>query len=218
MNPIENQQFLELRKGARVVEEDAHGEKVLQLPDGTYLKLFRRKRLLTSAALYPYAQRFADNTRRLALLGIPCPHILAVYRIASILRDAVHYEPLPGQTIRELLTEDNAELRVQLARFIATLHEHGIYFRSLHLGNIVLTPARALGLIDVADLRCLDAPLSRRMRLRNFHHLLRYPQDSAWLLQDDALTFIQAYLASSSIQLKAEAFWRQLGSIGKSAP
>lgn len=218
MNSIENQQFLDLREGARVVEEDAHGEKVLQLPDGSYLKLFRRKRLLTSAALYPYAQRFADNTRRLTHLGIPCPRTLAVYRIASILRDAVHYEPLPGQTIRQLLTEDNAELRLQLARFIANLHEHGVYFRSLHLGNIVFTPTHTLGLIDVADLRCLDGPLSRRMRLRNFNHLLRYPQDSAWLLEDNALTFIETYLASSSIQLKAEAFWRQLGSIGKPAP
>jgi hypothetical protein len=218
MNSLEHQQFLDLRQGARVLEADAHGDKVLQLPDGTYLKLFRRKRLLTSAALYPYAQRFADNTGRLAQLGIPCPRILAVYRIASISRDAVHYEPLPGQTLRQLLTEDNPELRLRLARFIAKLHEQGIYFRSLHLGNIVLTPEGALGLIDIADLRCLDAPLSRRMRLRNFHHLLRYSQDSAWLLQDNPMTFIQAYVASSSIQLKADAFWRQLGLVDKPAP
>ncbi|MDT3721479.1 phosphotransferase [Pseudomonas oryzihabitans] len=218
MNSLEHQQFLDLRQGARVLEADAHGDKVLQLPDGTYLKLFRRKRLLTSAALYPYAQRFADNTRRLAQLGIPCPRILAVYRIVSISRDAVHYEPLPGQTLRQLLTEDNPELRLRLARFIAQLHEQGIYFRSLHLGNLVLTPDGALGLIDIADLRCLDAPLSRRMRLRNFHHLLRYSQDSAWLLQDNPMTFIQAYVASSSIQLNAEAFWRHLGLVDKPAP
>lgn len=218
MNSLEHQQFLDLRQGARVLEADAHGEKVLQLPDGTYLKFFRRKRLLTSAALYPYAQRFADNTGRLVQLGIPCPRILAVYRIASISRDAVHYEPLPGQTLRQLLTEDNPALRLQLAHFIAKLHEQGIYFRSLHLGNIVLTPEGTLGLIDVADMRCLAAPLSRRMRLRNFHHMLRYYQDSAWLLQDSLMTFIQAYEASSSVKLKTETFWQQLGLVDKSAP
>ncbi|WP_323149305.1 toluene tolerance protein [Pseudomonas oryzihabitans] len=218
MKPLERRQFLELREGAQVLEADAYGEKVLQLPDGTYLKLFRRKRLLTSAALYPYAQRFADNTGRLAHLGIPCPRILAVYRITSIARDAVHYEPLPGQTLRQLMTEDSPELRLRLALFIAKLHEQGIYFRSLHLGNIVLTPCGTFGLIDIADLRCLDAPLSRRMRLRNFHHMLRYSQDSAWLLKDNSMAFIQAYVASSSIKLKAETFWQQLGLVDKPAP
>ena len=46
------------------------------LQDGTLLKLFRRKRLITSAAIWPYAQRFADNAKKLEKLGIPCPKII----------------------------------------------------------------------------------------------------------------------------------------------
>jgi phage gp46-like protein len=53
--------YLALRADATVLERDLHGDKVLQLADGSYLKLFRRKRLISSAAWYPYAQRFADN-------------------------------------------------------------------------------------------------------------------------------------------------------------
>ena len=48
--------------------------------------------------------------------------------------------------------------------------------------------------------------------------MLRYYQDSAWLLQDSLMTFIQAYEASSSVKLKTETFWQQLGLVDKSAP
>tara|TARA_R110002124_G_scaffold285001_1_gene462984 strand:+ start:1155 stop:1358 length:204 start_codon:yes stop_codon:yes gene_type:complete len=49
----------------------------------------------------------------------------------------------------------------------------------LHLGNIILTPQGELGLIDISDMRCLNRPLSKRMRTRNYHHLLRYEEDWA---------------------------------------
>src|SRR5690606_35574721 len=65
----------------------------------------------------------------------------------------------------------------RLAEFITHLHECGVYFRSLHMGNIVLTPDNQLGLIDISDMRCLGRPLSRRMRDRNYRHLLRYEND-----------------------------------------
>lgn len=92
-----------MREGAEVLEADRHGDKVLRLADGSILKIFRRKRLITSAALYPYAQRFANNAETLAKLGIPVPRIIAVGRIQEIARDAVHYEPLAGKTLREML-------------------------------------------------------------------------------------------------------------------
>ena len=38
--------------GAEVLEQDAHGLKVLRLPDGDMLKLFRVKRRWSSARLY----------------------------------------------------------------------------------------------------------------------------------------------------------------------
>lgn len=178
--------FQQLRAGATVVEYDRHGDKVLRLPDGTLLKLFRRKRLISSAAWYPYAQRFADNCGKLAALGIPCPETITVFRVPEIARDVVHYLPLPGQTIRQILSaglpdEQASDLRAQLGRFIAGLHHRGVYFRSLHLGNIVQTPAGALGLIDIADLVVRRRPLSQSAIRRNMQHLLRYPADVAWL-------------------------------------
>lgn len=179
--------FLKLRQGACIVEADRYGEKVLLLVDGSYLKLFRRKRLLSSASWYPYARRFADNTRELARLGIPCPEVIDLYRLPQIERDAVHYRALAGETIRRMVAagmpEPQAEpLRHQLRRFVDRLHELGIYFRSCHLGNIVLTPQGELGLIDVADLTVCRGALGTLKRRRNFRHILRDARDRNWLL------------------------------------
>ncbi|WP_433738370.1 toluene tolerance protein [Pseudomonas putida] len=195
MQALDHTRYLALREGAQVLEADGSGDKVLRLTDGSILKLFRRKRLLTSAVWYPYAKRFADNCVALRERQIPCPSIRQVYRIPSIERDAVHYDPLPGQTLRQLLNaqEDADPLRGQLGVFIATLHERGIYFRSAHLGNIVLTPEHQLGLIDIADLRVYCRPLRKTLRLRNFKHMVRYPQDRQWLLDAQGKVFMQHY-------------------------
>lgn len=169
--------------GSRVLESDRYGEKVLSLNNGCYLKLFRRKRLLSSAAWYPYAQRFADNAVALAERGIPCPDVIDVFRIPHITRDAVYYRPLPGQTLRQLLKAGNAtdSLREKLFSFVEELHQLGVYFRSLHLGNIVLTTDEKFGLIDIADMRISRYPLNRFERQRNLRHLCRNAEDTDWL-------------------------------------
>jgi hypothetical protein len=178
--------YLALRSGATVIERDGHGDKVLQLANGSYLKLFRRKRLISSAAWYPYAERFADNAIALKRRGIACPEVIAVYRIPDIARDAVHYWPLVGKTLRHIVRSesDTAGLHEMLGHFITRLHEAGVYFRSLHLGNIVLTPDEELGLIDIADLKAESRPLSNYQRRRNFQHLNRDPQDQSWLARN----------------------------------
>lgn len=192
---LSHDEYLALRAGAQVLEYDRHGDKVLQLVDGSYLKLFRRKRLISSAAWYPYAKRFADNALALAEREIPCPQVMGLYRIPSVSREAVRYRPLQGQTLRQLIRSgaDSAGLRARLGRFVAELHEAGIYFRSLHLGNIVLTPTGELGLIDIADLRAARRPIPLHRRRRNLQHLLRDEQDRAWLFGDDDTGFNRAY-------------------------
>ena len=181
MQQLSREQYAAWRENADVLEQDDHGEKVLRLADGTFLKLFRRKSWLSKTAFYPPARRFADNAAQLQKLGIPCPKVIQLYRLHDPYRSVVHYEPLAGETLRHLLRDDagldQLELFARLAEFITHLHELGVYFRSLHMGNIILTPDNELGLIDISDMRCLGRPLSRRMRDRNYQHLLRYESD-----------------------------------------
>lgn len=193
--------FETLVSGGKIVEADGFGPKVYLLPDSTYLKIFRRKRWLSSAMWSPYAQRFSENCRALAARGVPCPEIIAIYRIPSIERDAVHYRPLPGQTVRQILKQcldapEAAALRRQLGGFVAHLHGLGVYFRSLHLGNVVRTPQGELGLIDTADMRIFRRGLGRLLRARNLKHMRRHAEEGGWLGADGE--FFIAYRQASA--------------------
>lgn len=185
MQQLDHDQYLALRKGGKVIEQDGHGDKVIILPDGTFLKLFRRKRLISSAAIWPYAQRFADNAAKLKQLGIPCPKMINVYRIPSIQRDAVHYHPLPGLTLRQLRNGEGncpADIREQFWAFVDKVHDLGIYFRSMHLGNVVLTPEGELGLIDISDMKIKHRKLNKRMKKRNQSHMQKNSCDQ-WIFE-----------------------------------
>lgn len=184
MHKLDHNDYLALRENCKVIEQDGFGDKVMILADGTFLKLFRRKRLITSAAIWPYAQRFADNAKKLEALGIPCPKIIQVYRIPSIERDAVHYHPLPGKTLRDLYrgdTEYPDNLRERFLSFVEHVHNLGVYFRSIHLGNVVLTPNDELGLIDISDMKIFRRPLNQWQRKRNWAHIQKDITDKTWL-------------------------------------
>ena len=90
--------FDQLTHGAQVLEADSHGAKVYLLADGNFLKVFRRKRLISSALLRPYSQRFVDNAARLAQLGIPTLEVISQHKLDMPGRTAVLYRPLPGRT------------------------------------------------------------------------------------------------------------------------
>lgn len=169
--------FDTLTAGAKVLEADSHGAKVYLLADGNILKLFRRKRLFSSALLRPYSARFIANAQRLQQLGVPTLKVLQHYRLDKPGMTAVLYEPLPGRNLRQLM--DTAEFTWQeslepLIALIRQLHRCGVYFRSLHLGNVIVTPEGALGLIDMADMSFTRGPLSRRLIKRNLEHFSRY--------------------------------------------
>ncbi len=204
MRALAYSDYQALRSDAEVIEADFFGDKVLRLADGNFMKLFRRKRLISSAAFFPYAKRFASNALTLQKRGIPCPQVLATYRVGDIARDVVHYHPLPGQTLRHLIAEpgrfNDAALIRQFGRFVAELHNQGIYFRSLHLGNVVMTPQNELGLIDIADMKTLRRPLRKSLCLRNFQHMRRYRNDHAWLLQKQGELFFESYIEYSQHQ------------------
>ncbi len=203
MKKLSKDDFAALREGATVIEADLNGDKVLLLADGTYLKLFRVKRLFTTARFYPYSKRFVKNVRKLMEKGIPTVTVVETYRIPSISRTAVHYYPLTGKTLRKLDKLDMI-LANKLGKFIRELHEKGVYFRSLHLGNIVVSQENRLGLIDVADMKVFNKPLPSDMRKRSFDHLARYQNDVA-LLQEEAYSFYKGYF-DGQYDLDLEAY------------
>jgi len=163
-----------------VLEKDSRGVKVVRLADGNILKIFRSRRHPFLVRLQPDACRFSEHARRLQSLDIKTPQIVEV---SWIDRDkaisACVYQPLVGQPLDKVLNSNRTlfdALLPQLAAYIHGLHQRGIYFRSLHLGNILHTPDGGFGLIDFLDLRFKDRPLGRMLVRRNFRHLHGYLQ------------------------------------------
>lgn len=207
---MDEAEFAALRASAEVLEEDGFGLKVLQLADGRIMKLFRLKGPLSSSHWLPYSARFVRNAGTLQRLGIPTVADARRFELPSLARTGVLYQPLPGETLRRLgvggaLTEGDCALAGQL---LAQLHREGILFRSIHLGNIVKTPAGAMGLIDIADLSRQPLPLLRSQRLRNFQHMFRPDEDHLYLKDSHKQALIDSYLEHAG-KLASDQDFRQ---------
>ncbi|MFG3691847.1 toluene tolerance protein [Stutzerimonas stutzeri] len=165
-----------LAKG-RILEQDARGPKVLALESEQILKIFYTRRRAIFARLKPPAERFARNCQGLSQRGISAPTILETLWLNQTEGlSACIYKPLPGQSLDRLIKEcDFLEANLSpLAAFILELHRKGVYFRSLHLGNILKVDEQRFGLIDVLDLKFHRSPLSQWLVRRNFDHLRNY--------------------------------------------
>ncbi|TWE01547.1 lipopolysaccharide kinase (Kdo/WaaP) family protein [Pseudomonas sp. AG1028] len=213
MKRIDAKQLDALLLGAKTIEEDGLGIKVARLDNGDFLKLYRRKRLLSSDLWDLPAQRFADNARDLLNLGITAPTVLDVLMISERRLSAVRYQPLPGDTLRNQLRQLDAGARAALVKqfgaFLGELHQHGVYFRSLHLGNVLLLPDGGFGLIDLSDMKLENRPLAPWKRRRNLQHILRYAEDIDWLTQQHLDNWLAGYAVSAN-QRNTERFSRDL--------
>ena len=182
-----------LVESAELIVADLNGPKVMRLANGNMIKLFRRKRLVSSAAFAPYAIRFVNNAFRLRELDIPTIKPLAILYCAQSNIHVVEYEPLEGYLLRGLLKQqEHEDLFAQTARFIAKLHRKGIYFRSLHFENIISHHGK-LGLIDVADMKIYPGHLRVSLGRRNFQHFLRYPMDAELIHKFGHDRFLRIY-------------------------
>lgn len=202
MQPLSTAGFAQMSSAAQVIEEDGLGPKVLRLADGSFLKLFRRRRWYTSGSFNPYSERFAVNSEQVRQAGIPTPQVLALYRLDDG-SSAVHYAPLPGHTLRQVLQGITAPavrqaLVERFGKFMAQLHEQGVYFRSLHLGNVLVLEDGEFGLIDLADLRVYPSPLRIALRQRNLRHMQRYTVDKRWLFEEHFDALLQGYAVTAS--------------------
>jgi len=199
---LDEESLTKLCDGATIIEQDGLGPKVLKLADGSFLKIFRRKQWLSSASLDPYGRRFVRNSLALTERHIETPEVLESFRLPDG-GTAVRYQPLPGKTLRQALIDapDIASRRLLVqgaGRFIGQLHEQGVYFRSLHLGNVLLLPSGRMALIDIADMRLFETALSANMRQRNLKHMQRYTQDRHWLFEEQADALMAGYAQAAS--------------------
>lgn len=161
-----------------MLEKDSKGPKVVKLANGDLLKIFRSRRHNLLVRLNPDAQQFYNKARRLRKLGISTPQVSDYFWLDPALGiSACLYQPLPGTSLDAIYLHDRDAFNAllpELAAYIFSLHQRGIYFRSLHLGNILRTPEQQFGLIDFLDTRFKSKALNGSMVRRNFQHLRNY--------------------------------------------
>ncbi len=205
MKKLDQDSYKSMVAGATVISKDQYGDKVLSLPDGLMVKLFRLKRRLSSAIIWPYAKRFERGAGRLREINIPCVEVIDTFRVRSMGRDVVVYHPLEGETLREALnySDNKKALLKTFSAFFAGLHDRGIYFRAIHFGNVIVLPNGEFGLIDVSELRISLSSLSVRKRVRNFKPIFRYKEDRASILDFGLDLFLDSYIENSSLSTSA---------------
>jgi hypothetical protein len=125
-------------------------------------------------------------------------------RIPHLKRTGVIYRPLTGSTVRQQAEQGafDGAAAARLGAFMARLHRGGVYFRALHLGNVLSLPDRSFGLIDISDMQITPWPLFANTRMRNFIHLFHYPQDVDILTRAGLQRFMAGYLEAQQASLR----------------
>lgn len=202
MRIVSAQEWENWLAGGEVLEQDGRGPKVIRLSAEQIIKVFRPRRRLWLSRLFPQATRFERSAVQLLNLGIQVPHVQECFWLdmpQSI--SGCSYIPLPGRSLEQIYLKSRSEFEGLLsafAAFIYALHQRGIYFRSLHLGNVLQLPDGSFGLIDFLDIHFKRKPLGQRLVARNLLHLRSYLQRNQ--MEDFPWARLQAAYADAAMR------------------
>jgi hypothetical protein len=139
------------------------------------------------------------NAKGLAKRGIPTLHITQIIALPEQQSYAVRYTPLAGVEVRSLMKNQLQSTVEQLIPFLVHLHEKGIFFRGIHLGNIVRVNEGEFGLIDIADLSFKRGSLTLIQRVRNLSHMLKNKDDARFYRDFGVEQFLRDYATQAQM-------------------
>jgi hypothetical protein len=141
------------------------------------IKIFIVRGLISSGFFNTYASRIIKNSLKLKKYDIPSIEITneLVFQYNRRL-SGVSYKYIPGTTYRDLSHKITMDMITDLANYISNIHKKGIYFRAMHLGNILLHNKK-LFLIDIAKIHFYPWPLFVFTRARAFRRMIKYQDD-----------------------------------------
>ncbi len=205
---VDKETFDAIINQGKVLEKDRWGVKVIETTDNKIVKFFRLKRVYSSALFFPYAWRFKRNANHLKRLGIKTMEVEKIEYCLSQQRHILTYKKLEGQSVKDKLseTEEKNDLINHLIKFISELHAKGVYFRSLHFGNIIIDSKGDLSLIDISDLKVYTGALSVNHRVRNWKHLLKYDFEKKLINEYGCESFFDRYLGYANLSQQQGAY------------
>ncbi len=179
---------------------------IMLTPENDIVKFIYPRKKVSSTTITSQAERFERNSARLVEKGIAGPVVTDTCYIPEVPAYYVVYGKLDGEEIRDLCGEGELDHLSRLAEFIAVLHDRGVYFRALHLGNVLNLEDGQLGLIDIADLKTSMGSLSAFARGRNIAHMLNVEEDKIHFQQFGVAKFLAAYLDHADLT-RWQRFW-----------
>jgi hypothetical protein len=197
MNTITLGELEALCQDGQAIDNKGGYPAVVLHTDGTISKLWaRKKKLISSATLRPYSNRFIKNAKELSRRGVITPEIISHTVVQKSHIRIVRYQTLLGQSIRELLEKDPQEVDIKnLCQYIYQLHQKGILFKGMHLGNIIQQPnQKGFGLIDFTDVKFYSKPIPMLRRAANLATPLRYKEDIDHLAMAGLPDLLKSYL------------------------
>lgn len=195
LDPEALRQFIE---GNEILYGTPEHPGIMLSPSGEIVKSFFRRKKISTSTFFPQASRFESNSRKLLERGIKGPIVKDIIYCKEIPVYMAIYDRLEGNDLRELCHKDGMATLTRLPDYLASLHTAGVFFRAIHLGNILLHN-HSMSIIDISDLTTRDSPLGSFMRARNLAHLLNSEFDKVFFISYGVSKFIEEYVQVSGL-------------------
>lgn len=195
---IDEQRFFALCQQGTVLTECRFGPKIVITNAEEIIKIFWPRKKISRSRIQSAANRFIKHTNLLQANNICSVAVTSWYYCPAIGAELVIYPKLPGNDFRHIV-DNNLSRLTDVAKFIARLHQQGVFFRGIHLGNLLYSEDN-IALIDVTDCKVASRPLSLHRRYRNLRHLFENRDDSEYFQQFTLKQFIDIYLTETSLK------------------
>lgn len=198
MQKISEQEFSTLCQGATILMESDSLPKVLETPSGDIIKIFPPRKSWIKTRLGLHGKRFVKNGNKLVKKGFSSVHVDQFYYCASLKSYVAIYQKLPGEEMRTLVSQGQTQLLPEVAVFMARLHEAGIYFRAVHLANLIKEDS-GINMIDVSNIKFRRHALGVVARFRNLVHMMNERNDKQYYEEFGVAAFVDGYLKVSKL-------------------
>ena len=195
MLKLDRQQLLNYIETSQVLHGTTERPVLMLTSTNEIVKFFYRRKKISTATFLPQATRFTANSRKLLALDIPAPVVKDIMYCKEVPVHMVVYDRIEGKDVRELCQSDGVANLARLPAHFVHLHKTGIFFRAVHLGNILVN-ADKIFLLDISDLSTQRSSLSVFQRARNLAHLFNTESDKAFFITYGPHKFVQEYLAA----------------------
>lgn len=187
----------EIVKSSTVIFGLAERPGILISAKNEIVKFFYKRKRISTSILKPQAKRFQKNGIKLQQLQIKAPLVKEIFYCKAISGHLVTYDMIEGEDYREICGKGDVDTLSTLPGFLNHLHELGVYFRAIHLGNLILTPSGEIALVDISDLSIRSGRLSVFRRARNLAHLIDTTEDMGYFKQYSLDKFLAEYFEVS---------------------